>query len=269
LEYDIEQIIAISNQKGGVAKTTTCSSLGACLAELGQKALVVDLDSQAHLTMSAGLDPDELEYTLADLLESFGSGRSLVGKEVIRPTLIKGLDILPSDLRLASVERFLYEQDDYETILAQILAQWQREYDYLLLDCPPSLSAITLMALTAAQRVLIPVQCEYYAVRGLSRLLDIVAEIRKRTNPDLTYHLLATLYDQRNRICRGVLEQLRFSFPDWLLDTIIGVDTRVRECPAAGEPIILYAPLARASQQYRQLAREFHARIQNEGVEEK
>ena len=265
----MKQIIAISNQKGGVAKTTTCSSLGACLAEQGQRALIVDLDSQAHLTMAAGLDPDELENTLADLLESFGTSRSLVGKEVIRPTLIEGLDILPADLRLASVERFLYEQDDYEMILAQILAQWQTEYDYLLLDCPPSLSAITLMALTAAQRVLIPVQCEYYAVRGLSRLLDIVAEVQERTNPDLTYHLLATLYDQRNRICRSVLDQLRVNFPDWLLDTVIGVDTRMRECPAAGEPIILYAPHTRASQQYRQLAHEFHDRIQNEGVEKK
>jgi chromosome partitioning protein len=269
------QIVAISNQKGGVAKTTTCLSLGACLAELGQRTLVVDLDSQANLTLAAGLDPDvyELEWTLSDLLEPFGAASPPFppasggerGGAVIQPTLMEGLDILPADVRLASVERWLNEQDDYETILAQILELWQadgrRVYDYILLDCPPSLSPLTLMALTAAQSALIPVQCEYYAARGLSRMLDVVAAVRERTNPDLTCHLLATLYDQRNRICQGVLAQLRVNFPDWLLDTVIGVDTRLRECPAAGEPIILYDSHTRASRQYRQLAREFHARI--------
>jgi len=132
-----------------------------------------------------------------------------------------------------------------------------------LLDCPPSLGALTLMALTAAQEVLIPVQCEYFAARGLGRLLDIVAAVQGRTNPDLTCHLLATLYDRRNRICRDVLGKLKAHFPERLLDTVIGVDTCLRECPAVGEPIILYAPRTRASQQYRQLAREFQARIQD------
>ncbi len=259
------QIVAISNQKGGVAKTATCLSLGACLAEMGQQTLVVDLDSQAHLTISAGLDPDELEWTLADLLDSFDTESPPVNGEAIQPTPVEGLDILPADLRLASVERFLYDQNGYETLLAQTLAVWQVEYDYLLLDCPPSLSAITLMALTAAQKVLIPVQCEYCAARGLNRMLDIVAEVRERTNPDLTCHLVATLYDRRNRICQGVLEQLQGNFSERLLDTVIGVDTRLRECPAAGEPIIIYAPRTRASQQYRQLAREFHAKMQGRG----
>ena len=255
----MDQIIAISNQKGGVAKTTTCLSLGACLAELGHRTLVVDLDSQANLTLAAGVDSDDLEWTLADLLYSFDEAPP-AREETIQPTLMEGLDILPADLRLASIERFMYEQDSYETILAQTLAPWQAEYDYILLDCPPSLGALTIMALTAAQMVLVPVQCEYYAARGLSRLLDIVAAVQERTNPHLTCHLVATLYDKRNRICRSVLEQLRDNFPDIMLDTVIGVDTRLRESPAVGEPIILYAPRTRASQQYRQLAREFQAK---------
>jgi chromosome partitioning protein len=259
----MDQIIAISNQKGGVAKTTTCLSLGACLAELGHRTLIVDLDSQANLTLAAGFTPEDLEWTLADLLYSFDEESPPARDEVIQPTLMEGLDILPADLRLASIERFMYDQDDYETILAQTLAPWQAEYDYILLDCPPSLSALTLMALTAAQRVLIPVQCEYYAARGLSRLLDIVDIVQERTNPGLICHLLATLYDQRNRICQSVLEQLRDTFPDRMLDTVIGVDTRLRECPVVGEPIILYAPRTRASQQYRQLAREFQAKTQD------
>jgi chromosome partitioning protein len=259
----MDQVIAISNHKGGVAKTTTCLSLGACLAELGQRTLVVDLDSQAHLTLAAGLDSEGLEWTLSDLLDS-GAAPPPAREKAIQPTLMERLDILPADLRLASIERLMYEQDGYEMILAQILAPWQAEYDYLLLDCPPSLGALTLMALTAAQCVLIPIQCEYYAAWGLSRLLDIVEIVQERTNPALTCYLLATLYDQRNRICRSVLEQLRNNFPDRMLETVIGVDTRLRECPAVGEPIILYAPHTRASQQYRQLAREFQTKTQDQ-----
>ncbi len=258
-------IVAISNQKGGVAKTTTCLSLGACLAELGRRVLVVDLDSQSNLTLAAGLDPDELTWTGADLLDT--SRASPESRErVIQPTSMEGLDILPADVRLASVERLLYEQENYEMILSQALDPWQAEYDYIFLDCLPSLGALTLMALTTAQTVLIPVQCEYYAARGLKRLLDIVTAVRERTNPDLAYYMVATLYDQRNGICRSILDQFQTNFSDRLLDTVIGVDTRLRECPVAGEPIILYAPRTRASQQYRQLAREFNAKIMKQEV---
>jgi chromosome partitioning protein len=260
------RVVAVSNQKGGVAKTTTCLSLGACLAELGRRTLVVDLDSQAHLTMAVGLDPDELEWTLADLLGPADAGTPAdsapANGEMIQPTMVEGLDILPADVRLASIERFLYEQDGYEASLARVLAPWQAGYEYILLDCPPSLSALTLTALTAARRVLIPVQCEYFAARGLDRLLGIVAAVQERTNPDLTYHLLATMYDQRNNICQSVLEQLQAHFADHLLDTVIGVDTHLRECPVAGEPITVYAPRTRATEQYRQLAREFHTKIE-------
>lgn len=254
-------IVAISNNKGGVAKTTTSLSLGACLAELGHRTLVVDMDPQANLTLSVGLETDELEWSLADLLDPTDAGSGPAGSEVVQPTLVEALSILPADPRLIIVERSLYKREGYERTLARILAPWWGEYEHILLDCPPSLGGLTLMALAAAQTALIPLQCESFAAQGLNRMLGVVATARKRVNPDLTYYLLATMYDQRNRICRGVLQQLRSHFPDRLLDTVIGVDTRLRESPMAGEPIILYAPRTRASQQYRQLARELHDKL--------
>jgi len=249
-------ILALSNQKGGVAKTTTCMALGGGLVELGKKVLIVDLDSQSNLTLAAGLDSDELPWTIVDLFEAMTVDIPEAWVGAIYPTHMSGLDVLPSDLRLAGVERSLYDQPNYEQILGQILDKLEGNYDYILLDCPPSLGAITLMALTTASLVLVPVQCEYYAARGLSRLLDIVSEVQKRTNPNLAYHLLPTMYDKRNGICRNVLEQLQTHFPTTIFDTVIGVDTRLRESPVTGEPIMLYAPRTRATAQYRSLAKE-------------
>jgi chromosome partitioning protein len=254
-------IVAISNNKGGVAKTTTCMSLGACLAELDHRTLVVDMDPQADLTLAAGLDADELEWSLTDLIEPGRNATSADVKRGIQLTQVEALDILPADPRMAGVERLLYEHNGYEMILARMLAPWHDEYEYILLDCAPSLGGLTLMALTAARWVLIPVQCEYFAARRMRRLLEAVTIVRERTNPNLTCYLLATMYDKRNRICQGVLQQLRQHFSSQLLDTVIGVDTRLRESPAAGEPITLYAPRTRATRQYRQLAREFLARV--------
>jgi len=249
-------IIAISNQKGGVAKTTTCMSLGASLAEAGQRVLVVDLDSQANLTIAAGLDDEALEYSIADLLVGDVDSLAEVADAVICPTAMDGLKILPADLRLAGAERLLYDKPEYEFWLAEILSRWDTTFDTILLDCPPSLGAATLMALTAARYVVVPVQCEYYAARGLSRLLDIVEVVKERTNPNLQLFLLPTLFDKRNRICREILSQIQTHFTDTILDTVIGIDTRLRESPLVGEPILLYAPSTRASGHYRQLAQE-------------
>lgn len=252
-------ILALSNQKGGVAKTTTCMALGGGLVELGKKVLIVDLDSQSNLTLAAGLDADELPWTIVDLFEAMTVDIPEAWAGAIYPTKMPGLDVLPSDLRLASVERLLYDQANYEQILGQILGKLQGDYDYILLDCPPSLGSITLMALTTASLVLVPVQCEYYAARGLSRLLDIVSEVQKRTNPNLAYYLLPTMYDKRNSICQSVLAQLQTHFSTTIFDTIIGIDTRLRESPVTGEPIMLYAPRTRATAQYRNLAKEVSA----------
>ncbi|MCG3207928.1 MAG: Sporulation initiation inhibitor protein Soj [Anaerolineae bacterium] len=258
----MSRIIAISNHKGGVAKTTTCFSLGACLASLGQRTLIVDLDPQADLTAAAAINLAEPGETLADWLPPFRNGQSR--PLPVYPTAAAGLDILPADSRLASAERHLYDTAHYETILAELLQPLNTTYSYILLDCPPSLGAITLACLTAAQHAMIPVQTEYFAARRLNILLEVISAIKQRTNPGLDWHLLATMYDQRNRISCGILDQLKHAFPGQLLDTVIGVDTRLRESPAVGEPISMYAPRTRASRQYFDLAREIHQKIRPE-----
>ncbi|MBN1266605.1 MAG: ParA family protein [Anaerolineales bacterium] len=250
------RVLAISNQKGGVAKTTTCLSLGASLAAAGQQVLVVDLDSQANLTMAAGFDPDQLDETIVDLLMAEIEELPYDLDMILCTTTVEGLQLLPADVRLAGLERRLYEYPGYEYLLKKILHKKNPDYDMILLDCPPSLSALTLMALSTADEVLIPAQCEYYAAKGLERLLEIVEAVREKTNPALSAAILPTMYDQRNRICRMVLNQLQQGFPEMVLDHLIGIDTKLREAPALGEPITVYAPNTRAAEQYNALAAE-------------
>ena len=247
-------IIAVSNQKGGVAKTTSCVSIGACLAEEKRRVLVIDLDPQAHLTLSAGLDPDELSPTIVDLFDENGPGQK--ASQAVYPTLQPGMELLPGDIRLSRLEQLLPEQDGYEYSLKNILQQFFDHYDDILVDCPPSLGALTITALTASHQALIPTPCEYFATRSLVRLLEIIEAVQKRTNPVLSYALFITMFDRRTLISQQILDQMRKHFQKTLLDTVINRDTRLRECVAAGEPITVYAPRSRASQQYRQLARE-------------
>jgi chromosome partitioning protein len=249
--------IAISNQKGGVAKTTSCLSLGASLAGLGRRTLVVDLDPQAHLTLAAGLKAEDLPYTMADILDCSGPAQGY-------PTRAPGLEILPADLRLARLERELYGRPEYERCLAEALQPWQA-YDFILLDCPPSMGALTVMALSAAQRALIPVQCDYFSSQGVIQLLEVIEAVKGHTNPSLDYFIFVTLFDRRNLVSRTVLEQLRIHFTESLLETIIGLDTRLRECAIAGEPVTIYAPRTRASLQYHDLAVELVDRIEKNG----
>ncbi|RCK77131.1 MAG: Chromosome (plasmid) partitioning protein ParA [Anaerolineae bacterium] len=263
-------ILAVSNQKGGVAKTTSCLSLGACLAELGWRTLVVDLDPQGHLSLAAGVDPDELEVSVVDLLLS--DLPRAESQSLLLPTVMRNLDLLPADLRLATVEQRLSERERYEYTLLhglQSLSPLKREgeslaqekYDAILIDCPPSLGMLTILALTAAQWALIPVQCEYFASRGLLRLLDVIDAVRQHTNPSLDYFIFTTLFDVRNAISRRVHEELQEHFEGHLLQTVIRLDTRLRESAMTGEPVILYAPRTRASQEYRALARELVERL--------
>jgi len=263
-------ILAVSNQKGGVAKTTSCLSLGACLAELGWRTLVVDFDPQGHLTLAAGTDPDELEVSVVDLLLS---DPPTDPQALLLPTVMTNLDLLPADLRLATVEQSLIDREGYEVTLLhglQRLTPLHRDdeslakesYDAILIDCPPSLGMLTILALTAAQWALIPVQCEYFASRGLLRLLDVIEAVQHHTNPSLDYFIFATLFDVRNAISRRVHEELQAHFAGHLLQTVIRLDTRLRESPMTGEPVIVYAPRTRASQEYRALARELVERLQ-------
>jgi len=244
--------IAVNNQKGGVAKTTTCLSLGACLAELGQSVLLIDLDPQANLTLSLGLKPEELRRTVGDALLG---NTSLVS--VSRESPVLGLDLVPANPGLAVLDKVLYGQPGYELRLKQRLeAMGDGRYETLLIDCPPAFSTLTLNALTAADLLIIPVQPEYYAGPSLRHILQLVKLTRERTNPRLAYRVLVTMYDRRNKISQVVLDQMRGEMNGAVFNTIIEVDTRLRESPASGQPITLYAPKTRGAQQYRALAQE-------------
>jgi chromosome partitioning protein len=244
--------IAVSSQKGGVAKTTTVLSLGACLAEMGQLVLLVDLDPQTNLTISMGLSPKELRYTVGEAL--LGNA-SLVS--VSREGTTFGLDIVPAGPELAVLEKVLYKRPGYEFRLKQGLeAMDDSLYDIVLIDCPPTFGTLTLNALTAADLLIIPTQCEYYAVHALRRTIEIVEMVRRKTNPHLTYRILVTLYDRRNRICQVIRNRLQQGLDGVLFDTAIEVDTKLRESPVFGEPITHYAPETRGAQQYRALAKE-------------
>jgi len=244
--------IAIGNQKGGVAKTTTCLSLGACLAEMGQNVLLVDLDPQANLTLSVGLRPRELHRTVSD---AFLGGASLVS--VSRESTAFGLDVVPANQELGVLDKALYGRPRYEFHLKNGLdAMGDDCYDTVLIDCPPSFGTLTLNALTAADLLIVPVQCEYYAAHALGQIMRLVRLVRERTNPQLIARVLVTMYDRRNKICQVILEQMQRGLRSVLFETIIGVDTKLRESPAFGQPITLYAPRTRGAQQYRALAKE-------------
>ncbi|NLF52552.1 MAG: ParA family protein [Leptolinea sp.] len=250
------QVVAISNQKGGVAKTTTCISLGASLAETGRKTLLIDLDPQANLSLSLGIHDDEAGETISDVLETALNPRKIKWDDLIQSTSLVGLDVVPSDSRLWTVERLISEVNGYEGELKRIAERWQDEYEFILIDCSPSLGPLTIMALTAANRVVIPIQTEFLAAVGLVRLIETIDAVREHTNPSLDFNLLAVMYDQRNGICREVLQKLHENFSAKLFKTVIGVDTRLKECVATGQPINQYDPKTRATLQYALLAGE-------------
>ena len=244
-------VVAVANHKGGVAKTTTCLSLGGALAEGGLQVLLVDLDPQAHLTLSLGIRPEELRHTVADaLLEQ----QSIVA--VSRETPVAGLDLVPANGELVVLDKALYGRPGYEYRLREAFGRMSVAYDFVLMDCPPSFGTLTLNALTAADMLIIPMQCEYYAWRSLRPMLELVTVVREKTNPALRYRLLVTMYDVRSRIHRLILEQIHRLFPQATFRNIIQVDTRLRESPAYGLPVTRYAPRTRAAEQYRAVAQE-------------
>jgi chromosome partitioning protein len=244
--------IAVSNQKGGVAKTTTCLSLGACLAEMKRSVLMIDLDPQAHLTVSLGLKPAKLRRAVD---EAILGNASLVG--VSREGPVFGLDIVPATRTLIVLDKILYGRPDYQFRLKRGLdAMGEDLYDFVLIDCPPSFGTLTLNALTAADLLIIPVQCDYYAAYSLRHYLRMIQQVREKTNPWLTYRVLATMYDRRNKICQVILDRMRQGLNGVLFKTIVEVDTKLRESPAFGQPITLYAPKTRGTRQYRALAKE-------------
>jgi chromosome partitioning protein len=244
--------IAISNQKGGVAKTTTCLSLGACLAELNQNVLLIDLDPQAHLTISLGFKPDKLRRAVDDALLGY---TSLVS--VSRESAITGLDIVPANRMLIVLDKILYERPGYQFHLKKGLEAMGKDfYDFVIIDCPPSLGTLTLNGLVAADMLIIPVQCDYYSAYSLRHFTKMIQQVREKMNPWLIYRVLVTMYDRRNKICRVILDQMQQGLNSVLFDSIIEIDTKLRESPAFGQPITLYEPTTRGAEQYRALAKE-------------
>lgn len=244
-------IIAVSNEKGGVAKTTTTMSLGAALAENGKRVLLIDLDTQGNLTLAAGLEPKDLGKTSRDVLLD---GEPL--NAAISKTRTQELDIVPANNRMDQAESLLPVRLNYANLLREAIQRAVLSYDYVLLDCPPMLGAITMNALTAANLLIIPTQAEYFSAYALRDMMALVRRVRSETNPALAYRILITLLDQRNRTHRTIREQLQQTFGAGLFDTVIEVDTKLRESPIAGTPITQFKPGSRGSLQYRALAQE-------------
>jgi chromosome partitioning protein len=251
--------IAVSNEKGGVAKTTSTLSLGAALAELNQRVLLVDLDPQANLSLALGLETGEAEITSANVLIE-----QVPVKPAIRRTDVANLDLLPSNSRIENAEQYLPMRSNYLSTLRNALAATALAYDYILLDCPPALGAITLNALSAADLLIIPTQAEYFSAYALRNMMGSIRRIRQESNPNLAYRILVTLLDRRNRTHRNIFEQLQTTFGQGVFTTVIEIDTKLRESPIAGMPITQYRPTSRGSQQYRVLAQELTEYVKEE-----
>jgi chromosome partitioning protein len=247
------EIIALANQKGGVGKTTTTISLGAALAEEGARILLVDFDPQGALSVGLGLNPNSLEATVYNLL--LDPSTSL--RDVVHRSKIEGLDLLPSNIDLSAAEVQLVSEVAREQMLKRALEPAKAFYNYILIDCPPSLGLLTINALTAADSVIIPLECEYFALRGMALLMDTIRKVQERLNAQLEIKgILATMLDSRTIHSREVLARVGEAFGDRVFKTVIRKTVKFAEAPVAGEPILTYAPRSGGSQEYRDLARE-------------
>ncbi|MDR0425709.1 MAG: AAA family ATPase [Clostridiales bacterium] len=250
------KIIAVANQKGGVGKTTTCVNLSAFLALMGKKVLAVDIDPQGNCSSGFGIDKSKLKASIYSVL----AGDCAAGNAVI-PTLIKNLEILPSNIDLAGAEVELVGLDERERVLKKALNPLRNVYDYILIDCPPSLGLLTVNALTAADAILIPIQGEFYALEGLSQLMNTIKLAKKHLNPALDVEgVVLTMYDQRSRLVQSVTEEIHKFFGKKVFHVRIPRNVRLGEAPSYGLPIALFEPKSTGSIAYKQLAEEFLAR---------
>ena len=247
------RVIAMCNQKGGVGKTTSTINLGAALAEAGRRVLLVDLDPQGALSVGLGVNPLQLERTIYNLLME----RDVALDDVLLGTAIPGLDLLPSNIDLSAAEVQLVNEVAREQTLARVLGPVLDDYDIVLVDCQPSLGLLTVNALTAAHSVIIPLECEFFALRGVALLIQTIEKIRERLNPHLELEgILATMYDSRTLHGREVLARVVEAFGDKVFHTVINRTIRFPETTVAGEPITTYAPTSSGATAYRELALE-------------
>ena len=260
VEVNMGRIIAVANQKGGVGKTTTTINLSACLAEQGQKVLVIDVDPQGNTTSGLGIDKNNTENTVYELMLGEASIDDCIYKSVM-----DDLAVIPSNVNLAGAEIDLIDIDDREYILKKIVNSLKEKYDFILLDCPPSLSMLTVNAMTAANTVLVPIQCEYYALEGLSQLIRTINLVKQKLNPELEIEgVVFTMYDARTNLSLQVVENVKANLKQTVYKTIIPRNIRLAEAPSHGLPINLYDSKSAGAESYRLLAEEVIHRGEDE-----
>lgn len=253
------RIIAVANQKGGVGKSTTAINLSACLAEKGKKVLAIDIDPQGNTTSGLGMDKNSVDNTLYELL--LGDAEI---EETILPNVVENVDLIPSNVNLSGAEIELVGIEGKEYILRRLLEQIKERYDYVIMDCPPSLSMLTINALTAASSVLVPIQCEYYALEGLSQLIHTIELVKERLNEELEIEgVVFTMYDARTNLSLQVVENVKDNLNQNIYKTIIPRNVRLAEAPSYGQPITLYDSRSTGAESYRLLAEE----VINRGIE--
>lgn len=246
------KVIAITNQKGGVGKTTTSVNLSACLAELGKKVLLIDTDPQGNATSGFGCDKSSIRHSIYEVLIN-----NVPMEEAIVPTKLDNLKLLPATIRLAGAEVELVSMMSRETKLKRALETIKHQFDYVIIDCPPSLGLLTVNSLTAANAIIVPVQCEYYALEGLSQLMNTVELVKNNLNPTLKLDgVVLTMFDARTNLSIQVVDEVKKHFRQKVFQTIIPRSVRLSEAPSYGEPIITYDPRSRGAQVYFDLAKE-------------
>lgn len=252
------KIWAVANQKGGVGKTTTAVTLGGLLAEQGSKTLLVDLDPHGSLTTYFGGDPDTITTSVYDL---FRADKKLRVKDILLPTKFDNLSILPSSTALATLDRQLGKQEGMGLIIAQALAELADEYEYVLMDCPPVLGMLMVNALAACQHLIVPVQTEFLAMKGLERMLRTLKMVQRARGEELSYIVVPTLFDRRTRASCDTLKALQEQYSDHLWDDVIPIDTQLREASQAGVPLSIYKKNAKAVVAYQHLLHSLDAQF--------
>ena len=252
------RVIAIANQKGGVGKTTTAINLAPCLAEAGKNVLTIDLDPQGNMTSGLGVDKSELENTVYELMLDECSI-----KESMTDTVVEGMKVIPSNVNLAGAEIELLGISEKEYILKNAVDYIKDDYDFIIIDCPPSLNMLTINAMTTADSVLVPIQCEYYALEGLSQLMHTIDLVQQRLNPNLTIDgVVFTMYDVRTNLSIQVVDSVKANLDAKIYDTLIPRNIRLAEAPSHGLPINMYDAKSAGAESYRSLAKEVMERVE-------